>query len=77
MGGWNATSALSCNSTLGPRPLAGTAPATVRNGSAGPAMSPKKNAATTRVTSVAHADEGVGGPGAGTATPWPRCTRRG
>jgi hypothetical protein len=64
MGGWNATRALSCSSTLGPRPLAGTAPATVRKGSAGPAMRPKKKAATTRVTSVAQATRG--------SAPWRR-----
>ena len=58
MGGWNATSALSCNSTFGPKPFFGTAPTTVRKGSAGPAMRPKKKAATTRVTSVAHATRG-------------------
>ncbi len=40
------TSGLSWSSELGPGPLAGMAPATCRNGSEGPSMSPKKKAAT-------------------------------
>ncbi len=54
MGGWKRTRGLSWRSTLGPRPSAGTAPVTWVNGSAGPSMSPKKNAATAYITSVAQ-----------------------
>ncbi len=47
MGGWIRTRGLFWSSELGPGPLAGTAPATCLKGSAGPSISPKKNAATT------------------------------
>ena len=55
MGGWNRTRGLSWSSTFGPRPLAGIAPVTWVNGSAGPNMRPKKKAQTTYMTRVAQA----------------------
>ena len=57
MGGWKAMSRLSCSRGLGPGPSAGGS-ATVRNGLAGPAMSPKKKAVTTNMASMAQATRG-------------------
>ena len=47
-----------CSKGFGPGPSRGTAPATVRNGLAGPTMSPKKKAVTANAVTMAHATSG-------------------
>ena len=49
-----ATSGLFCSSAFGPAPELAAPPGTVVNGFAGPSIRPKKNAATSSMTAVAH-----------------------